>query len=331
MTRRRTGKATSTPAPAPRHVPTPYERMEREIMEAAFAACDVRMAQTERTNVYPELWAMSGTDVARAGTYWVLPAWQRPFVWSAEQCLAFARTLYAGGDAGEMLLLRYDRAGARYYAVLDGQQRLATLGVPLWRATASDTHGWVSALPAHVPKLDARTGIWRQGADADETVYSITEGTIPTHATYYALACAPDMRSFVHTRRAHVAWTMREAETGGLSPHEMEAARVEMHLRNYQLVEAERLAERTRTQHGLLRARVFSVYHTATTTHLGAIAAHIQQVTANPEPWDHEDHRRLRRMLERTDMPIGVSEETLKALGDHVRANTAGSAGTEEG
>lgn len=61
-----------------------------------------------------------------------LPRWQRGQVWTPEQQVAFAETVWAGLPFQPVLLWEQDApGGARRLIVLDGQQRLSAMGAHL--------------------------------------------------------------------------------------------------------------------------------------------------------------------------------------------------------
>ncbi len=86
-----------------------------------------------------------------------LPPYQRGVVWTGEQQRAFCADVFAGFGIQAMLFWAMPSpfgGNARCY-VLDGQQRLTALGVPLRRAD-----GTMNPLPASF--LDLETGTWKE-------------------------------------------------------------------------------------------------------------------------------------------------------------------------
>jgi hypothetical protein len=70
----------------------------------------------------------------RPSTPFVLPPWQRPFVWTDDQVMAYHERLLTGGHGGVVVIWRrYTKAGQQA-VVLDGQQRLTSVGVRMVRA-----------------------------------------------------------------------------------------------------------------------------------------------------------------------------------------------------
>ena len=64
----------------------------------------------------------------------VLPPWQRPFVWTDDQVMAYHERLLTGGHGGVVVIWRrYSKTGQQA-VVLDGQQRLTAVGVRMQRA-----------------------------------------------------------------------------------------------------------------------------------------------------------------------------------------------------
>ncbi len=83
----------------------------------------------------------------RTSTPFVLPPWQRPFVWTDDQVIAYHERLLTGGHGGVVVIWqRYSKAGHQS-VVLDGQQRLTSVGVRMVRADGA-------------PAPDLRRPVW---------------------------------------------------------------------------------------------------------------------------------------------------------------------------
>lgn len=83
----------------------------------------------------------------RPSTPFVLPPWQRPFVWGDDQVMAYHERLLTGGHGGVVVIWqRYSKAGHQS-VVLDGQQRLTSVGVRMVRADGA-------------PAPDLRRPVW---------------------------------------------------------------------------------------------------------------------------------------------------------------------------
>ncbi len=71
-----------------------------------------------------------GQAVAETG--WIVPRFQRDHIWTMEQSLSFHRRIFVeGGSFGVVTLWRSYVDGKMRRYVLDGRQRLASVGVPL--------------------------------------------------------------------------------------------------------------------------------------------------------------------------------------------------------
>lgn len=83
-----------------------------------------------------------------------LPPWQRGQVWDGERQRSFCRSVWRRLPIMPILLWERGWMSGARYVVLDGQQRLAALGVPMARHD-----GTVTTLPASF--LDLEDGEWK--------------------------------------------------------------------------------------------------------------------------------------------------------------------------
>lgn len=77
----------------------------------------------------------------------VLPPWQRPFVWTDDQVMAYHERLLTGGHGGVVVIWRRYTTTGQQAVVLDGQQRLTAVGVRMRRADGA-------------PAPDLRRPVW---------------------------------------------------------------------------------------------------------------------------------------------------------------------------
>ncbi len=77
----------------------------------------------------------------------VLPPWQRPFVWTDGQVMAYHERLLTGGHGGVIVIWRRYAKEGQQAVVLDGQQRLTAVGVKMRRADGA-------------PAPDLRRPVW---------------------------------------------------------------------------------------------------------------------------------------------------------------------------
>lgn len=132
--------------------PVDYEREQRAYEErttdvraryrAMSQAADPVSVQVARRGVWQ---LIESSETGR--TRFVLPPWQRPFVWTDGQVMAYHERLLTGGHGGVVVIWqRYARAGHQS-VVLDGQQRLTAVGVRMTRANGA-------------PAADLRRPVW---------------------------------------------------------------------------------------------------------------------------------------------------------------------------
>jgi hypothetical protein len=83
----------------------------------------------------------------RAAPPFVLPPWQRPFVWTDDQVMAYHERLLTGGHGGVVVIWRRYTKTGQQAVILDGQQRLTAVGVKMRRADGT-------------PAPDLRRPVW---------------------------------------------------------------------------------------------------------------------------------------------------------------------------
>ena len=107
-------------------------------------------------------WQMHTLHASEVGRMsFTLPAYQRDVVWSRAQQLAFVRSVWDGQPVSPIVV--WERTWSEPVAVLDGQQRLTALGVPMLRADGS-----VYEVPRFT--LDIAAGEWLDTDPGDRVV-----------------------------------------------------------------------------------------------------------------------------------------------------------------
>ena len=106
-----------------------------------------------------QMHTLHASEVARMS--FTLPAYQRDVVWSRAQQLAFVRSVWDGQPVSPIVV--WERTWSEPVAVLDGQQRLTALGVPMLRADGS-----VNEVPRFT--LDIAAGEWLDTDPGDRVV-----------------------------------------------------------------------------------------------------------------------------------------------------------------
>jgi hypothetical protein len=111
-------------------------------------------------------WQMHTLHASEVGRMsFTLPAYQRDVVWSRTQQLAFVRSVWDGQPVSPVVV--WERSWSEPVAVLDGQQRLTALGVPMLRAD-----GTTNDVPRFA--LDVAAGEWLDADPGDRAVVRVT-------------------------------------------------------------------------------------------------------------------------------------------------------------
>jgi len=140
---------------APRGVP-PVDpvQAERSRLEKEFESKIVR----RRPQYHIGQRLISVGEVSREGGTFHLPAFQREFVWTPQQCVNFLNRLMSGVQFGSILVHKHiDSVGGKIeysHWVLDGQQRLSTVGATMIRGGVA----WQAPLSMVV--FDPQTWMW---------------------------------------------------------------------------------------------------------------------------------------------------------------------------
>jgi len=161
-------KTKAPPPPPPDPVAVAAAARRASAVDAAMRAAWAAYASVRRPLVSVQMttWRLRQVYEATGKAPWVLPSWQRPVVWSRDQSLAFHRRILGGGGTFGPIVLWDRRGGGRSdIVVLDGQQRLSSIGVPLVREVADG--GERAPVAVEVPVWDTiETGwSWEAGAN----------------------------------------------------------------------------------------------------------------------------------------------------------------------
>lgn len=145
--RQPTPPAQRAPAPPPPPPPVPREPWAPPVVDlnGTFGGCR------------PVVLTLS--QILRSDQVYHLPPWQRGQVWTEAQQVAFCETLWNGLPVAPLLVWtrgKRDAEGREHHIVLDGQQRLCTLGAQVHR------HDGTPCTPTRAV-LDLETGRWSVG------------------------------------------------------------------------------------------------------------------------------------------------------------------------